>query len=321
MDRIKSSKPDMVPAAIVIFGFNRPASFERLAQNLADCPSFAQHPLYIFIDGPRDQKDAALTAKAYDHAVALDHPIKTIVQRDQNMGLQASLRQGITMVFQSHDALIVLEDDLIIAPTTLDYFQTALDAYQNDQRVASICGYAPLDLPSTTHRPNMARFLPMTHPWGWATWKDRWENHLDWLTMPIDDSVLASSALRSALNVYGIRNYRQMLRAAERNLVSSWWIYWHYNAVLNHQLSLFPPQTLILNAGMKEGGTHASRLNIFRGLLPKRRLYRGGVNLPDQVSVDFVLLDQIACSREARLLRLQGFLGWIKRRIGRIIRR
>lgn len=299
--------------AIILFAFNRPDKLQRLADSLALCPEFGEFPLYIFIDGARTPDELISVEATASVANNISHPYKTVFCRERNLGLKQALREGISMILARHNAVIVLEDDLIVGPHALDFLMKGLTQYRDDRRVASICAYALNDETSGEEDASPPYFLPMTHPWGWATWDDRWQAHLETLVLVPEQKSLRSRTFKRAMNVSGMRNFAQMLKLAERGVINSWWIYWHREAIFRQQVSLFPARTHIINAGIDGSGTHASRWNILRSRLPQKTLAQKKVALPEKVFIDFFALDQIIASREARYNRIIGTLGLIKR--------
>ena len=317
-DAIGASAPTTQEGvALVIFAFNRPAAFARLAESLCLCPEFFALPTYIFLDGPRSADDASSVEETAILAERLDHPRKIIIKRQKNLGLKSSLRAGISHVLEQHSAVIVLEDDLIVGQHALDFFLRALDRYGDEKRVVSVSGYALLDVEPTDQDRNRARFFPMTHPWGWATWRDRWQAHAESWSIAPNNAQISAQSYRRSMNVFGLRSYTQMLSAAEMGILSSWWIYWQHDAIKHHQVSLFPSGAQVINGDINGTGTHASRWNFLRGMLPKRVLADCKAALPDEVSIDFAVLDQMVASREAQMYRIIGHLGFIRRRFFR----
>lgn len=297
----------MLNTAIVIFCFNRPDALSQLLAGLGNCKETYMLPLYIFIDCERFIDEKILVQNTALVAQEFDHPNKKIIRRSSNFGLRLSLTNGISEVFKLHDSVIVLEDDLVIGLFALDYFLHSLIKYKYNQMVWSVCGYAIGD----THKESCdtAHFLPMTHPWGWATWKDRWLQHMSGLACLAN---LNSASFKLAFNAFGLRDYRTMLWLSERGFTSSWWIYWQLNSVNRHTVSIFPGECHVINDGLK-GGTHSSRWNLLVKTLPSKVLASTSSRLPDEVLVDFCTLDRIIASREAMVMRVIGFLGMLKR--------
>ena len=83
-------------------------------------------------------------------------------------GLNKNIIQGISMIFnKGYDAVIVLEDDILLEEGGLEYLQSRLRMLRNDDRFGAVSlqkGKA---------------FNETFHCWGWATWKDRWQK-IDW---------------------------------------------------------------------------------------------------------------------------------------------
>lgn len=293
--------------AIAVFCFNRPGSARRLVRNLMSCEGFAGRSVYVYIDGPRNASETILVDEVFQEVSHLPASQVKITKREQNLGLKKSLRLGISDVLQEHDCVIVLEDDLTLGSQALAYFGRALDQYRNDPRVLSVCGYKI----GPASGKDAASFLPMTHPWGWATWADRWQDHMQEIETGADP---VSSSFAKAMNAMGLRNYSQMLRLANKRQVDSWWIYWQKHSVLTARVSLFPPESLVVNHGLNgEGGQHSSKFNPVARMLPPKDASDRLPDLPAKVEVDFECLDGCICSQEARAMRLVGFLGWLKR--------
>ncbi len=305
----------MMNVAIAVFCFNRPHSLNRLLNSLETCSEAKSIPLFIYVDAARNSNETVAVADTISVADSFEHPLKTVIRRDENLGLKKSLTLGISEVLNLHDSVIVLEDDLVIGPFALNYFLRGLKEYRDLSQVVSICGYAVGE--SNGFNSETAHFLPLTHPWGWATWRDRWLPHM---AGTVSQASMDSTSFRVSMNVFGLRSYSAMLLLADRGLVSSWWIYWQLNAVNRHSVSLFPKKSHVSNEGLKKG-THSSRMNLFVNALPLKEISQSPTNLPTEVMIDFNALDRIVRSREARIFRLTGFLGHIKRLAKEILSR
>ncbi|MFG6599094.1 MULTISPECIES: hypothetical protein [unclassified Sulfitobacter] len=299
-------------AAIAVFCFNRPASIRRLAQNLQSCEGLSHRPIYVYIDGPRNASEAVLVNQVFTEVSRLPSNQVRISKRTENLGLKRSLRLGISEVLEEHDSVIVLEDDLTLGRNALSYFDRAIALYRDDARVLSICGYKI----GPKNGKSEASFLPMTHPWGWATWANRWRDHMQEFEAEAKPSL--SSSFSVSMNAEGLRNYNQMLRLAYKKQVDSWWIYWQRYSVLTARVSLFPPESLVVNHGLhREGGQHSSKFNPVTRILPAKAFSDLLPDFPAAVEVDYETLDGCIRSREARTMRLVGFLGWLKRMVRR----
>ena len=93
----------------------------------------------------------------------------TIFKRPLNLGLNENIKRGIQHVFilLGYDAVIVLEDDLLIAEDGIEYLKYTLENHED------IPGFFSISLVKglITNKQFMC--------WGWGIWKDRWEE-IDW---------------------------------------------------------------------------------------------------------------------------------------------
>ena len=98
----------------------------------------------------------------------------TIVRPD-NLGLDKSIRAGLDQLLATHDSVIVIEDDIAVAPEFYDYVCRALAQYAGDARVAGVTGLrVPFAARVFDGYPFDVFLSPRFSSWGWATWKDRW---------------------------------------------------------------------------------------------------------------------------------------------------
>jgi hypothetical protein len=167
-----------------------------------------------------------------------------------NQGLFHAVTRAVSEVLQRHESAIVVEDDLVVAPTFLTYHCSALQRYGETPAVGCIHGYA---LPIPGLPPTY--FLRGGDCWGWSTWRDRWA-----LLRPDALAVLEDLARRDLLlgfmDSHGAPSLR-MLRARATGMNQSWAILWHASLFLANRYTLHPGQTLVENIGNDGSGTHS----------------------------------------------------------------
>jgi hypothetical protein len=238
--------------AIAIFAYRRPKHLSRAISALAACPEASGLPLIVYCDGPRGTTDAAAVAAtvAFARSIVGFGEVRTVAQ-ESNQGLARSVVTGVTSTLQQFERIVVLEDDLVVAPTFLTYTLTALDRYQAQPRVGAVHGYTPSLLGLPQHY-----FLRGGDCWGWATWRDRWPLYR------ADTADLISELHRRRLaarfdSTGGAGMYLRLLKA-HRGEWDSWAIRWHASLFLADRLCLHPGQSLITNIGLDGSGTHGS---------------------------------------------------------------
>lgn len=301
--------------AIALFVYNQITHLENLLDEISQYSLAKNVDVYVYSDGPKDsERDRMAVAHVRSIVRSYESETFTLVTRDENAGLKASILGGVDTVLECFDGVIVLEDDLIISQQTLSFFEQALRFYENTDRVMSVTGYVPR-LRRPTRFNDRTFFLQHTQSWGWATWRRAWR--LFEQRENIRCELLESNSFRRTLKSAFPVNYERMIRLAERRSIDSWYIYWQVCHVLCNGLCVYPPQTLVLNGGLSQSGrSHASRYNAYWGF--KRyadELLSSPPRMNDQIEIDFLMLDAFMSSEEILRTRLNHFLGSAKRRL------
>ncbi|NCP25164.1 MAG: glycosyltransferase [Erythrobacter sp.] len=302
-------------APILIFAYNRPDKLEGLLRSLAACPELESSEISIYVDGPRDdsQLERVAVVKGVAESMAPGHA--RIFTRTENFGLKRSIVTGVTDALERYESVIVLEDDLVVSPQLLTYFNSALTAYADNDRVSSLTGYM-FNVPTLAKR-DTSFFLPFPNPWGWATWRSRWNSFI--ANKDQNAVELKSCQFRQSFNAYGVRDFASILELDRAGLVNSWFINWYFSIFKQSGLTLWPPQPLVENQGVG-GGTHASSFNLHR-FLPRPLLSEEFLpKLPDLVSIDYAALDLIANSTDVKIQKLVSQVGGLRRRIAAHLR-
>lgn len=304
----------MPPAPILVFGYNRPDKLDQVLLSLKACPEFEGSWVTIFVDGPKNASDREKVEQVREVARSHKSSNVDIRVRDTNIGLKNSIREGVNRIFEDHETAIILEDDLVVAPGILSYFNSALREFAEDHRVWSVSAYM-YEVPSYREKQE-AFFLPIANPWGWATWRHCWQSPE--LNETEVSALLKSPSFRKYFDGLSVRDFSSILALDEGGLVNSWFIHWYLKIFRSGGLTLWPPQSMVLNVGDADG-THASALNLHR-FLEKSPLSPTFVpKMPKHVRVDFNALDGIRQSQDARLQRIISKLGGYKRRMKSVI--
>jgi hypothetical protein len=242
------------PAPIAIFAFRRPEHVARLIDSLRANPEFAESPVVAYCDGARSEADAAMVAETRRVIRSAGIPNLRMVERERNLGLANSIISGVTELCAQYGRVIVLEDDLVLAPTFLAYMNDGLDRYADSPEVYAVNGTMyPVALPSKTD----ALFLPLVNSSGWATWSRAWA------TFDAEATGYAAlardGALRRRFDIDGNFPFFQMLKARVEGRNDSWAIRWYLTVFMRSGLGLFPARSLVENRGWGgDGATHTT---------------------------------------------------------------
>ncbi|HEX8547923.1 MAG TPA: hypothetical protein VF691_13235 [Cytophagaceae bacterium] len=248
------------PAPIALFVYNRPEHTRKVLESLSENFLAESSVLYIFADGPKiDSGTEALhQIQEVRRVIKSSLPFREVkvFEYSENRGLANSVINGINIVFDTYDRIIVLEDDLRLSPYFLTYMNNALDLYNSHKEVMHISGYwhpVKNTLPETF-------FLRFATSWGWATWKRSWS------AFEPSASKLLCKFTFDKKRVFDFNytfNFYRMLKKCHNKQNDSWAVRWYATVFLNDGLCLFPNLSYVDNVGHDNSGIHSQATNVF----------------------------------------------------------
>ena len=231
-------------APILLFVYNRPEHVRRNIQALLKNELAAESELFIYSDAAKDETSQAAVkeVRAFIRSIQGFKKI-TITERAENWGLARSIIDGVTTLINRYGRVIVLEDDLVVAPHFLQFMNDALETYRNEERVGHIqaCDF--------THDPSLPDtfLIKWTGSWGWATWDRAWKHfNADGKALLTE---LESRKLTYTFDFNGKYGYTRMLRRQIEGKNNSWAIRWNASLFLKDILSLNVGKSLVQNEG------------------------------------------------------------------------
>jgi Glycosyl transferase family 2 len=241
---------------VALFVYRRPDHARRTVTALAACPEARNVDLVVFSDGARDAQSLA----AVEETRELIRSVKSfrsvrLVERPRNFGLFQNVVTGLTEMFQTHERVVVLEDDIEVRPDFLSFMHAALKHYESSRSVYSVTGYmypAKFRFPAGVDSFLFPRFCC----WGWATWKDRWET-VDWSAPSRASFMKSRDAFRrfwSASN-----DLPEIMLDLIEGKNSSWSILFNYEQIRNGGYCVYPTRSFARNIGFDGTGTHEGR--------------------------------------------------------------
>lgn len=94
---------------------------------------------------------------------------------ERRLGVNLNTENALLDGFSFGDFVIHIEDDILFAPDALRYFEWSSARYRADSSVFSVTGYHRRADPVSPEDFHRTRLRTWFHPWGWGTWRDRWE--------------------------------------------------------------------------------------------------------------------------------------------------
>jgi len=248
---------------VLLITFNRPEHTKRTLDALL---IQAPKELYIFQDGARknnhdDVLNCNKVREVIENAVKEKNIIVHRCYSDRNRGCRDAVIFAISSVLKNHEAVIVVEDDIITSPAFLSYMNNALEFYKERKTVFSISGHSPA--PSKFAVPDDYSYdvyaSPRLFNWGWGTWRNRWEQ-VDW-SLSYYDELLRHTAEIEAFNRSGDDMF-PMLRDEKEGLSSAWDIQFAFAHFKDHAVSIVPCISYTYNIGEDGSGTHCHNIHI-----------------------------------------------------------
>ncbi len=252
-------------APIALFVYNRPAHTRQTVEALLKNELAGESDLIVFSDAPKkpEAAEAVREVREYIRTITGFRSV-CIVERDRNLGLANSIIDGVTSVVNEHGRIIVLEDDLVTSPYFLKFINTALEIYQDDEKVMHISGYMfPIDnadLPETF-------FLRTASCWGWATWDRAWQY------FEKNPGKLISEFNVPAIqrfNMDGSNNFWAQVEQNADSLIDTWAIFWYASVFQKDGLCLHPRFSMVNNIGHDDTGEHCGKTDVFSTALASK---------------------------------------------------
>lgn len=238
---------------ICLFTYNRLEATKQTVAALKQNFLASQSPLIVFSDGGKDSV-AALKVQAVRDFLYIIDGFKSveIIESPVNKGLASSIISGVSLVVSKYGKAIVLEDDLVTTPNFLSYMNQALDFYEDNDKIISVCGYG-LKIKKPKGYASDVYLYGRSSSWGWGTWKDRWES-VDWDVKDWDQFKNDKDAIK-AFNKNGSDMFR-MLKSVTEGDGNSWAIRLGYAQFKQQKYSVMPFYSLVDNIGFTGEGTN-----------------------------------------------------------------
>ena len=145
--------------------YRRPEYTRRVLDNLLRCSGIEKYKIIIFVEpGNRHVIDMANTFNFKNKEVHLNKSI---------LGCNRNILNSIDYGMSISDYNIHIEDDILPGRDMLKYFEFCDFKYRYKEEIMTVCAYHKGKY-EENYKDKIFKNKWFT-PWGWATWKDRWE--------------------------------------------------------------------------------------------------------------------------------------------------
>lgn len=236
---------------IVLFCYNRLYHLQDVIDSIKKNSLAKESKLYIFSDNFKNEgdKDAVLAVRKYLKTITGFKSVH-IFESQLNKGLTQSIIDGVSEVICKYGKIIVLEDDCVVSPYFLDYMNSALDKYQDDDAVMHINGYIP-NIDSSML--NETFFISHMFCWGWGTWKQSWDCYEK---NPKKLRSLFNNKMKKKFNFNGHYDVFSQIIQNDKGKIDTWAVFWGAIVFLKESFCLTPKTPLVQNIGTDSSGTN-----------------------------------------------------------------
>lgn len=273
--------------AVLVLAYARVDTLRLVFDSIGHAP--IDIPVFVSVDGKVDanlstEQDAVVKlAKEFSTRGGRE---VTIWQQKSNLGIRSNLISSLGRLFRSEefDAVIVLEDDCIPGTDFWEFICKGLVSLRPHQKIKMITGNNFLHGLYTP--PTTAYFSKYPHIWGWATWRDRWNEIMD-----LED--VSGPRLRSLLLQAGESRFRvnRITRKFDQAQASKH--IWDYQFMVKiwalSGIAAAPSVNLVENIGFGNRATHTKFESFTERVKPKPLPISQGFSFPEVIEASRIL--------------------------------
>lgn len=167
--------------ALIAVAYNRIDSLSRLLKSL-EVASYGEEKPTLIISIDKSKTDAV---ERFADQYIWPHGEKIVCKHEKNMGLKNHM-MSLGVWFERFEALVVLEDDIVVSPCFYSYVRQASDKYMGNSDVCGISLYS-----FTRNYQTRTPFIPMSSEydgyfmncamsWGEVWLKPQWQEFYEW---------------------------------------------------------------------------------------------------------------------------------------------
>lgn len=249
----------MSPASdtgIGLLVYDRPDHTEAVLEGLSR--NDIEH-LYVFADSPAKEGEKSQVEKTRNIVREADFCDIDLIEREENLGAEESFIEAYDHIFARHEKGILFEDDDVPAGDCIQYMDSCLEKYSENEKVMNVHAYGPpIDIPEDYDYD--VYFTWRSGSWGQATWKSAWEKFER--DPSLLDRVQSDPNFRKKVKRAG-RDLIPMLRQEVEGEIDSGAVWWSFTLIRNEGVSVNPVTSKVKNIGFDGTGVHSGTSNHF----------------------------------------------------------
>lgn len=240
---------------ILLMTYRRPENTNYILQLLK---KFKQKNIFVFNDGLKNKSHLKAHQETRNAILKFkkENKIKLIFP-NKNLTQKKNLPYALNFIFKNYDRAIILEDDCIPNKSFFRFCNLLLEKYKDDNRISQISGNNFLNFKKFKRRNKDSYFFSLfTSSWGWATWKNRWNNYYD-TEIKVWPEIKKERWLQDIfMNKQSIDFWTKAFDRRYKLLDNDWDRPWTLINLANNRLNIFPSKNLISNIGADNSALH-----------------------------------------------------------------
>ena len=252
---------------IVLFAFNRPEATFDAIQSLT---RLNPPEVWIYIDGPRRHVDGDTlrVSRVLVEIMEFEWPCAIRIHKNnENKGTRAQIRDGLNHFFDHHRFGLILEDQIRVSPTAINYINDCVAQIDGIKIAAASLNNFHFDLNSEfsglLHANERSYLSSLFHGWGWITSREGWTLYNDNIEEHCDSTFFQRLETR-------LSGYRGVTAEGEEHVsqltsgVGSWSDRYQLSLWWNGSYCITPPFNLAIHEGFNAGHTRTLRPSIWQ---------------------------------------------------------
>jgi len=187
---------------------------------------------------------------------------------EKNLGCGKGPATGITWFFNEIEEGIIFEDDCLPSDTLLDFYETLLVKYRNNEKVSLITGTNPLLKWFPNSKSYIFATVGTSTMGAWASWRRSWQ--MFDFSISLWDNNENKKRLKQIFNNNScFEYYSKIFEEQFKNQHPDVWDYqWFFARNFNNTVSIITSVNQISNIGFGEESTHTPNANDRQANLP-----------------------------------------------------
>lgn len=282
---------------MLVLGFNRPILLDKTLSSLSQFTDLQNLDFFLSLDGHRnlEEKIRVDSCKYIFNEFAQQTTSSFKYFSRRNRGLRDNVVSSISRAFEDKDIdyLIVVEDDCVFGPSTLNFFKWGFHKMSQLDEIGVVSGSY-----FGTHKSRVGYTAHRFSSWGWGTNRSVWQSFLKDTYSEARISSMGSD-IRSLTRRTPLPYQYEYARIIQNlNKLDSWAIPFDMFLRSNGLLTIKPTVNQIQNIGFGEDSTHTGR----------------GSSL--SIAAEYLDVSKIHLASRHDSARIEGFEAWSK--LGRL---